>query len=142
VIGRAVAVAREYNVTLAGLESLDGHDVYHLVLTPRFAPERNVLRELFVDRSTFEAVRIVIAVTAGVGPVRVHPVATIGYQHFAGGYVIATASAYVQMRFGFLSYGGDAAVRISDPAAVDAPPDWMFDAALLARHRASEGKSR
>jgi len=44
---------RYYHVTLAGLEQLGGHDVYHLKLTAYRDPATHPLTDLYVDPKTF-----------------------------------------------------------------------------------------
>lgn len=46
------AVARDYDITLAGVESIDGHADYHLKLRPLRAPKRYRLRDLWIDERT------------------------------------------------------------------------------------------
>jgi hypothetical protein len=52
------AVDRAYDVTLAGTEQIDGHTAYHLRLKPLRDPDRYPLRELWVDQSSFQVVRL------------------------------------------------------------------------------------
>jgi hypothetical protein len=134
VIGRVVATSRDYDVTLAGEAVIDGRDTYHLIVVPRFAPERKLLRELYIDRTTFRAVREIIQVAPNAGPIHTRPLATIDYQDFGDGYLMAVASAHVELRVVFLSFTADVSLRMSELTAVEHPPPWMFDAALLSAH--------
>jgi hypothetical protein len=51
-IGRVIAVNREYQITLAGVDHLRYGDAYHLLLTPLRDPKLNRLRELWVATET------------------------------------------------------------------------------------------
>lgn len=44
---------REYTITLAGIEPVDGHSDYHLKLSPVTAPKRYRLRDMWVDCRTY-----------------------------------------------------------------------------------------
>jgi hypothetical protein len=55
------AVARDYAIVNAGLESVRGRDAYHLTLTPLRAPNLNRLRDLWVDRATSRTLQLAVA---------------------------------------------------------------------------------
>jgi len=57
---RVEAVARDYAIVDAGLESIRGADAYHLTLTPLRAPDRNRLRDLWVDRTTSQTLQLAV----------------------------------------------------------------------------------
>lgn len=59
VLGRISVSGADYDVTLLGEETEDGHDVYHLSLTPLDDPNRNRVRELWVDTHTFDVWKLV-----------------------------------------------------------------------------------
>lgn len=59
IIGRIAVSGADYDVTLLGEETIDDNPVYHLSLTPRDDPERNRVRELWVDEKTFEVRKLV-----------------------------------------------------------------------------------
>jgi hypothetical protein len=52
---------RNYDITLAGMDNLDGHQCYHLLLKPTYQSARLRLRELWVDTQTFETLKLVTA---------------------------------------------------------------------------------
>ncbi len=52
---------RSYNVTLDGIENLDGRDCYHLSLKPAYASPRLRLRELWVDTQSYQTLKLVTA---------------------------------------------------------------------------------
>jgi hypothetical protein len=57
---RVEAVARDYAIVETGLESIRGTDAYHLTLTPLRAPNRNRLRDLWVDRATSRTLQLAV----------------------------------------------------------------------------------
>ena len=59
VLGQINVTSSDYDVTLLGREIDDGADVYHLALRPLDNPERNRVRELWVDASSFEVRKLV-----------------------------------------------------------------------------------
>jgi hypothetical protein len=136
-IGHVSSNARDYDPTLVGTESLDGATVYHLTLVPRFDPEHHPIRALWVDTATYEPRRIAIEVWAQAGPVHSRPTVTVDFAPIDGVWLIAHASMDFVLRFTFLNYGGSAEYRISDVTFPAAEPDWLFDAAALARHLAT-----
>jgi hypothetical protein len=135
VIGRVRALARDYDPTLTGTETIAGASVYHLVLVPRFDPRRNRIRALFVDTVTFEPRRIVIEYFAERGPLRSRPTVTFDYTLTDGTWTIARGSLDFTVRFGPFAYGGSGELRIDDVSFPRSEPDWMFDRTLLADHR-------
>ncbi|HEV3152909.1 MAG TPA: hypothetical protein VGZ02_03795 [Candidatus Baltobacteraceae bacterium] len=58
-IASVYAYAHDYDITLAGLETIDRHVDYHLKLAPVRAPKRYRLRDLWVDRRTYFTDRLV-----------------------------------------------------------------------------------
>ncbi len=82
----AHAVARyPYDVSLAGVEMLGGHSVYHLRFAPRSDPERYAVREVWVDTTTFDVRRIVAYKVQHVGLVGIPFLLAVDYGE-AGGY--------------------------------------------------------
>jgi hypothetical protein len=73
----AVVVARpiHYQVTLVNHEAVRGcADAYHLKLVPTTDPDRNNLRELWVDTATFQACKALAAWKAGVVNGHIFPI--------------------------------------------------------------------
>jgi hypothetical protein len=60
-IASVTVMDRAYTVTLIGIESLDGASVYHVHLEPNYVPDAHPLRELWIDRSTFEVLQLTYA---------------------------------------------------------------------------------
>jgi hypothetical protein len=58
-IATVTANANAYEIALAGEESVDGRQCYHLKLRPRGDPDRFALRELWVEEASFEVVALI-----------------------------------------------------------------------------------
>jgi hypothetical protein len=52
------AVDRAYDITYVGVATLDAHTAYHLHLRPLRDPQQYPLRELWVDTTTYDVVRL------------------------------------------------------------------------------------
>jgi hypothetical protein len=61
VIASVTSRTRDYEIRLAGIESLAGTQVYHLVLTPTRDPQTLRLRELWIDTQTFQTLQLLAA---------------------------------------------------------------------------------
>jgi hypothetical protein len=67
-IGTTYARSRDYIVELLGIETLEGHQTYHLRLTPVRQPDRFRIRELWVDSSSFATVQLLSDGNFSAGP--------------------------------------------------------------------------
>jgi hypothetical protein len=59
VLGHVEVSGGDYDVSLLGRETDDGVDVYHLALQPLRDPDRNRIRELWVDAKTFDVRKLI-----------------------------------------------------------------------------------
>lgn len=59
-IASVTAIAHTYRIQLAGIETIDGADCYHLTLQPARDPQRFRLRDVWVDTRTFETRRVLV----------------------------------------------------------------------------------
>jgi hypothetical protein len=59
---------RTYDISLVGIELVDDKPAYHLSLKPLHDPQRNRLRELWVDAGTYAPLRLVTALNFVSGP--------------------------------------------------------------------------
>ncbi|MDQ2909023.1 MAG: hypothetical protein M3R44_06710 [Candidatus Eremiobacteraeota bacterium] len=57
---RVEAVARDYTIVLAGIDHVRAVEAYHLVLTPLREPNLYRLRDLWVDTSDYETVKLAV----------------------------------------------------------------------------------
>ena len=64
----ASSFLRDYEAALVGDGDLDGVDTYHLRLTPRRDPQRNRLREIWVETASYLPVRIISSANFQAGP--------------------------------------------------------------------------
>ncbi len=80
---------RRYLVSFAGMESVNGRDCYHLLLTPAYDSPQLRLRELWVDAQTYETLKLVSAgnFTGSVVPW------TVTFANIGGALYIASESA-------------------------------------------------
>lgn len=106
-----------YNVTLDGTENINGHDCYHLSLTPAEPSPKLRLRELWVDTQTFETRRLVSA--ANFTGSRVPWLIT--FDELNGALYIASESAMAPVGVGDHRYE-QASVSFENITASDTPP--------------------
>jgi hypothetical protein len=133
-IGSVHAVMREYTVTLAGLETVDGARTYHLLLVPKFDPQVHQIREAYVDAETFQTRRLVVAVYAKMGPIHSQPRAVVDYEPIGAAWLVSRGRIDFTLRFGPFAFAGSGEFRLLDVRAPADEPDWMFDKAKLAAH--------
>jgi hypothetical protein len=57
-IAHVVSTSHEYDITYDGIESVDGHEAYHLSLRPASESEALRLRELWIDTHTYATCRL------------------------------------------------------------------------------------
>ncbi len=68
VIAAVTTRDQRYDITVAGTDSIDGGDAYHLLLKPRRDPESNRLRELWVGTGDFTPVKAIVSGNFTVAP--------------------------------------------------------------------------
>lgn len=111
IIGRIAVSAADYDVTLLGEDSIDGNPVYHLSLTPRDDPERNRVRELWVDERSYDVRKLVTDGIFDEGPATTVPW-TVTFIDLHGWWFIRTESTTATTQgprhfiFGGTSYEG------------------------------------
>ncbi len=112
---------RNYVVTFAGMEYLNGRDMYHLSLRPVHSPLRLRLRELWVDTQTFATSQLV---TEGnfnrFGSVPW----TVTFQNIDGAQYIASESANSTVTVGLHTYRS-ATITFESIAIGQKPPSLM-----------------
>ncbi len=128
-----VTINADYYVVSIGAD--DG--LLHVVLTPRRDPERNRLRELWVDPRTFELEKVLctdrLAVDYGSGHVDIYPVLfTVTLGRLDGIPVVTHIHGVVQGGYN----GDDQIVEYSfdDISFPKSLPDWYFDPREYASH--------
>ncbi|HET9393954.1 MAG TPA: hypothetical protein VFO29_10620 [Candidatus Rubrimentiphilum sp.] len=138
-IGSVVAIGEsDYDVPQMTVEK----NLLHLVLKPRRDPERNVLREIWVDKKSYELRRIIAHDRLFTGDQGIFPVTftyTLGYlsgqlvvTHLHGIVGARTESNGVQT-----VYGGDGAIVDFDFQDITFPsslPGWYFNPREYGQH--------
>ena len=98
-LGTIEAVAREYNVTLVGLEKYRVRWTYHLQLQPRERPDVYRLREMWVDTQTFVPWKLLSKGIFPKGPAAQVPW-IVTYTMLRGYWVMAEESTTAPLRIG------------------------------------------
>lgn len=60
-ISSVTSFLQRYTITLAGIDTIDGRECYHLLLKPNYDPNRLRLRELWVDEQTYQTMQLISA---------------------------------------------------------------------------------
>jgi hypothetical protein len=114
-----------YDVKTAGIETIEGHRVYHIVLHPRRDPESNPIRDLWIDTDTYDVWRAAyveppdVQIVGGEADLTVD-FTTVGNYRIAGSWIAIyhapgmRTSVYRQLRV----------VKMAFP---DELPEWLFD---------------
>ena len=134
VIGSVKALNLPYRVTDLGDTVLDGTPVYHLKLEPVRDPGHHVLREMWVNRTSFlplryVAERFVSDVISFRYLVRVDTALIDG--HLVN---VAADGHFDVHRLAIIHYSGEGRWTISDVRFPSAPPDWAFDPTAVRAH--------
>lgn len=139
VIATVAAVAKPpYSITIAGIETVDGHEAYHLKLRPESDPQRHNLRDLWVDRETFdlrEAHYVGSYTPDNIEPSSPSDISV--YFEPVGQYWIAMRDVWTFREFDKGIYNLSDA-KITSIAFLRSLPDWIFDANAYEKHRAAK----
>ena len=131
VIASVVAIeSPPYQIADLGDTAIDDRPVYHLGLNPTHDPQRNVLRQIWVDKTTFLPVRYVALRTVLDAP-----------EPFI--YAITVDSAViddhlVNVDAEGLSQDGLGRWRVFQISFPDSEPDWVFNPAQWPRHNGEQ----
>ena len=117
-------------------------NLLHLVLRPRRDPERNVLRQIWVDKKSYELRRIIAHDRLFTGDEGIYPVTftyTLGY--LSGQLVVTHLHGIVEPRVESngtqTAYGGDGATVDFDFTDITFPsslPEWYFNPREYGQH--------
>ncbi len=140
-IGSVVAIGEsDYDVPQMTVE----RNLLHLVLRPRRDPERNVLRQIWVDKKSYELRRIIAHDRLFTGDEGIFPVTftyTLGY--LSGQLVVTHLHGIVEPRVESNGtqtvYGGDGATVDFDFTDITFPnslPEWYFNPREYGQHLA------
>lgn len=120
-IANVEAVSRTYTMSLAGIETIDGHPDYHLTLQPVREPKRYRLRDLWIDEQTYftDRLRSDGNFVSGPGPGIMW---TVNFAQIAGAPYVSSESAEGLLAYRGAVYAG-ASVRFEDVRDA-APPAY------------------
>ncbi|MBV8374865.1 MAG: hypothetical protein JO302_05085 [Candidatus Eremiobacteraeota bacterium] len=123
-IVRVVSSRHEYDITYDGIESVDGHQTYHLSLRPTIASNALRLREMWVDTQTYQTYRLLTQrnFTNGTVPW------LISFANIGGAPYIVSETALRPVGAGPHLYE-NAAITFTDIAPV-LPKTYLWDAAI------------
>ncbi len=136
----ATVVAREppvYDVRLTGIESQDGHRLYHVTLRPLEHPEKHNLRDLWVDVQTFDLwkVRFIGVYSPDARQPKRTSEVTIQFAPVGGYWILSEAIWSYAPFVDSARYVYDVSMdNIAFPATL---PDWLFDRHAYDAHRAA-----
>jgi hypothetical protein len=115
-IASVVAYKRDYAITLAGVEDVDGRSCFHLRLAPTHEPGRFRLRDLWVDTATSATWKLVEALNFVDGPGTSVPW-TVRFGDIGGAHYVTEEEANAPMAYDGLVYT-KTSVRFEDVRAV------------------------
>ena len=118
-IATVVSRSRMYDISLEGIDAIDGEPAYHLRLRPLREPGRYRLRELWVDTVTFAPRKLIEGLNFVNGPGTEVPW-SVTFVSYDGALYIDTETALAPMRYQRHHYS-EASVSITKLQEVDAP---------------------
>jgi hypothetical protein len=115
-----------YKIVNLGDATVGGQPVYHLGLDPLREPSHNVLRQMWIDKTTFLPVRYVALRTV-----------IIPDEYLK--YLVTVDSAVIDEHIVNVGASGNSSIglgkwHVSDVSFPASEPDWVFDRAQWARH--------
>jgi len=116
-IAEVVSKERNYQITLAGVDAVDGSEAYHLKMRPLRDPGRYRLRDLWVDTATFAPRKLLEALNFVNGPGTTVPW-SVTFADTGGALYIATETALAPMRYRRITYS-QASVSVENVRPVD-----------------------
>jgi len=135
VIGRVTAIVKiPYDISLDVAETYEGHPVYHLLLSPQHDPDIYRLRELWIDKQTFDVWHIRAISIAQVGVIHQPFVYNAFFKPVESYWMLDKVLASGRLRVFLFQYGGSGDITfpsIEFPATV---PEWAFDRKLFEEH--------
>jgi len=120
-IGRVVTKQRDYVVRLIGTESVEGHDAYHLRLTPLREPKRYRLRELWIDTQSSTPLELITDGNFEDGP-SVGVPWTVWFETVDGVTSIARERAGARLTFDRHRRYDDATILFEELRSIPPPP--------------------
>ena len=132
---RSIASVKVIDVPYAlvdlGDDSVNGRTVYHLGMTPLRDPGHHVLRQMWVDKTTFLPVRYVAERFVDAGTFKFRYLVTVNTALVAGHLINTDADGHFDVhRAVFFRYAGEGHWTIEGVSFPSHEPDWMFDPAI------------
>jgi hypothetical protein len=124
-----------YAVDLIGIETVHGHNAYHLRLSPLSEPERHNLRDLWIDVETFDLWEAhLVGKYPALVPYGTPPLVQSDITAFFE--PVLTYRIVYRLVWHYTFDGSYFAFRTSivEIAFPSVLPDWLFDSAAYARH--------
>jgi hypothetical protein len=109
-------------------------DLVHLSVTPTRDPDRNRLREIWADKTTYEVVKIVATDKLFVQGDRIYPVLFTYTMGKVDGYPVVT-DLHGTVGGGYEGDGATVDFHYRDIKFPDTLPDWYFDKRAYAQHQ-------
>ncbi len=129
-----VAGDRYYSVKLAGIEDLDGKQVYHLTLRALHDERTHPWKDVWVDVKTFEVWKAYAEVSGTKGIATGKGNATVVFAPVGDHWLVSSAVGDGSVRIGPLGDSGHYEYTFSDYGFPDSVPDWYFDPKLFKQH--------
>lgn len=127
-IGSVTGYNLSYRLADLGDAEIGGAPVFHLGLFPYRDPGHNVLREAWVDKSTFVPRRFVAERFVENAPFSFRYLITVDTALIGGHLVNVNAAGHFEVHRGLIyNYAGDGRWAISDVTFPADPPAWLFD---------------
>jgi hypothetical protein len=111
---------RTYDITLAGIDAVNGTPAYHLVLRPLRDPGRYRLRDLWIDTQSYAPSKLIEGLNFVNGPGTSVPW-TVTFQQIGSASYVASETALAPTKFGRHRYSG-VSISFEDVRAVDRFP--------------------
>ena len=124
--------SRPYAVTIVGFETVDGIDTVHLKLVPYSAPDRHIVRDLWIDRTTFGVVRLGGEARAAAG--LAHATFEARYAETATSQELLLVTGYVKAQLALFKIGADFRFAQSNVTFPGTLPDWYWDQRAYDEH--------
>jgi hypothetical protein len=129
---RSIAAVHVVDIAYAlvdlGDDTIDGRAVYHLGMTPLRDPGHHVLRQMWVDKSTFLPLRYVAERFVDAQLFKFRYLVTVDTVLMSGHLVNVDADGHYDVhRAFFFHYAGEGRWSISDVSFPTTEPGWMFD---------------
>ncbi|HEY0613895.1 MAG TPA: hypothetical protein VGC96_04615 [Candidatus Elarobacter sp.] len=135
-IGAVSAYNLSYRIEDLGDTAIASAPVFHLRLTPVRDPGHNVLREVWVEKTSFLPKRYVAERFVQNGGLSFRYLITVNTALIQSRLVNVDAEGHYEVhRALVIHFSGDGRWSISDVAFPAGPPAWLFDAEQFAAHR-------